>query len=937
VITDVTIINPDCLQLGMIDVQVENLTPNLSFQWSDGSDLLHQIIDLEAGTYSLTLTDFDPQTGATCSTVETFVLTSQDSLEFFLVNSTSADCGNPGSAEYSDPTLNYIWSDGGFGHLRNDLAAGFYNITVTAPGGFCEEVAFLNIQDVSSINITGNAANVCDTLGSIYLSVTGNNPPFSYNWSNSSTMLSQPELDVGVYSLTVTDDQGCTAVETYTIIDDCTGTSCVDPVIASVLTVNPDCTETGGIEIQVENMTPNLTYLWSNGSTSSQQFDLLEGTYSVTISDFDPQTGETCSITETFVLTSQDSLGFFLISSMDAGCGNLGTAEYSDSGLLYNWSDGGFGFFRDDLSPGVYTITVTNDDETCLEIATLEILDIGGIALEAFPIVSNVCDTLGSIYLTIFGGTEPYSYDWDDLPGSMDPEDREAIDVGTYTVTITDAVGCQTISSFTIVDDCPMTGDLIFTFVPADEDILCGESAPVVSAIAESDCPGDITYDFAETVTSGACPNNLTITRTWTATDDCGNTASAQQFIFVVDIEAPEIVTVGDLFIDLLNGDSLPDPYGLAFAEDDCGDIADFSFNKEENITTDGYQVVYNWIAVDECGNVSTALQTLDITGGMIWPGDTDSNKVVNNLDVFNIGFAYGSTGPTRINPTLDFLPQYAAPWSENGIDEVNFRHADTDGNGIVDQDDILAVNLNYDLVHNLQEAGDTRESFDIDFVYETITADNWVHVAILLGNTDEPIDDFYGAGFIIEYDQTMVVENTAHVDFSESWTGTFFTDFIALQKDFHDEGRLDVGLVRIDQEGIDGSGKIGSFRFQLPEGVEFTPFTLTAREGSGVRADKSPYELETAEVIITNTKDILPSSTIDVYPNPTETELFLAIPTDLEVTNIQLFGTNGQLINEYDDPTIRSLEVNNLPTGLYYLQVLTTEGTWSDKVSIVK
>ena len=159
----------------------------------------------------------------------------------------------------------------------------------------------------------------------------------------------------------------------------------------------------------------------------------------------------------------------------------------------------------------------------------------------------------------------------------------------------------------------------------------------------------------------------------------------------------------------------------------------------------------------------------------------------------------------------------------------------------------------------------------------------------------------------------------------------------MALQKDFHDEGRLDVGLVRIDQEGIDGSGKIGSFRFQLPEGVELTPFTLTAREGSGVRSDKSPYELETAEVVITDTKDILESSIIDIYPNPVNTELFLEIPEDLEVTDIQLFGTNGQMVQQYDNVSTRTLEVNHLPAGLYYLRVLTTEGTWSDKVSIMR
>jgi len=932
VIVSVNTVNPNCTDLGSIFLEYIDEGFDYTFDWSHGGPNSNIQTGLIADDYQVTITAFDPLSGTSCFTTSTFLLFSEDSLGFFLVNSTPADCGNTGSAEYSDSTLIYNWSDGGIGHVRSDLAAGDYEITVTSPNSTCEELTFLNIPEISTISYNAEVANVCDTLGSIYL--FNPNGVYTYEWSNGSITRNQPALDVGVYSVTVTNDQGCTVSETFVVVDDCSGSGCVDPVIVDAITVNPNCIQGGMIDVPVQNMTPNLTYLWSNGSDMPQIIDLPAGTYTVTITDFDPQTGDTCAIMETFVLVAEDSLGFSLVNVTNAGCGGPGSAEYSDPTLIYNWSDGGIGHVRDDLAPGQYTITVTNDQETCIELTSLTILDAGAINVSS--IVSNVCDTLGSIYLTVNGGTWPYTFDWADIPGNMNQGWREAVDVGTYSVTITDADGCTLDLDFAIVDDCPMIGDLIFTFIPPNQDILCGESAPIENPIAESDCPGDINYTFTETQEPN-CGNTSILTREWIATDDCGNTASAQQIIFEVDIEEPEIITVGDFTVDLLNGDSLPDPLGFATAEDDCGIVADLSYTKEESITDDGYQVAYTWTAVDECGNFASAVHTVDVTGGMIWPGDTDSNKVVNNFDVFNIGFAYGETGPTRMSPTLDFLPQYAAPWSANGLDDVNFRHADTDGNGIVDEQDILAVNLNYDLTHNLQEQGDTRETFEIDFIYETVTADNWVHVAVLLGNTAEPIDDFYGAGFTIEYDQNMVVPNTAHVDFSESWTGTFFNDFVALQKDFHDEGRLDVGLVRIDQQGVDGSGKIGSFRFQLPEGVEFTPFMLTARQGEGVRADKSPYELETVEVVVTNVKDILSRAAIDIYPNPVQTELFLNIPAELEVTDIQLFGTNGQMVQEYADVTTRTLEVDSLPAGLYYLRILTTEGTWTDKVSIMK
>ncbi len=925
--------NPDCDSPGSIFLEVENFNSNTTFTWSHNGDDSNIQTELPAGNYDVTITNFDPATGSSCFVTAGFDLVLQDSLGFFLVNSTPADCGPSGTAEYSDPTLIYNWSDGGQGHIRADLFPGVYMITVTSPTESCEEVTFLDIPEISTISYNPVVANVCDTLGSIYL--FNPNGSYTYEWSNGTITPDQPAVDVGVYSVTVTNDQGCTVTEAFEIVDDCSGTGCEDPIIVASETQNPDCNNLGTILIEIGNFNPNMSYSWShNGPNSNVQNNLPAGQYVVTISDINPNTGDSCFTIASFNLIAEDSLGFFLVNSSGGNCSMPGSAQYSDSTLIYNWSDGGLGHLRNDLSPGDYMITVTNGQGNCAEFTTLTIPDNGG-GMDAEVIVSNVCDTLGSIYINVLGGAWPYTYDWADLSGSTDPEYREAIGVGNYIVTVTDAAGCQLMLNFDIVDDCPSTGDLTFTFVPEDVDILCGESAPIINPVAESECPGDIEYTFTETSVPN-CGNTSIITREWVATDDCGNTASAQQTIFELDIEAPEITTVGDITVDLLNGDSLPNPFNLVMSEDDCSGLMDLNFTKEENITEDGYEVVYTWTAIDECGNLSTEFHTVDVTGGMIWPGDTDSNKVVNNFDVFNIGFAYGETGPARMMPTLDFLPQYAAPWSANGLDDVNFRHADTDGNGIVDEQDILAVNLNYDLVHNLQEAGDTRESFDIDFVYETVTADNWVHVAIMLGNTAEPIDDFYGAGFIIEYDQNMVVANTAHVDFSESWTGTFFDDFIALQKDFHEEGRLDVGLVRTNQQGIDGSGKIGSFRFQLPEGVEFSPFTLTAREGEGVRADKSPYELETVEVIVTNVKEFLPLSSIQIFPNPVKTELNLSIPTEFQVTEIQLFGTNGQMVEGYTNDA-RTLEVSTLPAGLYYLRVLTTEGTWTDKVSIMK
>jgi hypothetical protein len=112
------------------------------------------------------------------------------------------------------------------------------------------------------------------------------------------------------------------------------------------------------------------------------------------------------------------------------------------------------------------------------------------------------------------------------------------------TWTATDACGNQT-SASQVIDTVDTTAPLLLG-VPADLVIECGDPIPPPAAVTATDgCDPSPQVDLIETVTPGDCPGEQRIERLWTATDGCGNAASARQVIDVVDTTPPAIAVVG--------------------------------------------------------------------------------------------------------------------------------------------------------------------------------------------------------------------------------------------------------------------------------------------------------------------------------------------------------------------------------------------------------
>jgi hypothetical protein len=149
------------------------------------------------------------------------------------------------------------------------------------------------------------------------------------------------------------------------------------------------------------------------------------------------------------------------------------------------------------------------------------------------------------------------------------------------------------------------------------------------SAMAADNCGGNImTISFSDNVVGGGCAEEITIERTWTAIDSCGNMSTCLQTITLQDTTNPVITCPVDTTINCTE-DTSPDILGSASGSDNCDNEVEISFsdNAIMGSCSGEFTIERTWTATDNCGNLTTCLQTImvqDTTPPIITcPSDT--------------------------------------------------------------------------------------------------------------------------------------------------------------------------------------------------------------------------------------------------------------------------------------------------------------------------
>ena len=185
----------------------------------------------------------------------------------------------------------------------------------------------------------------------------------------------------------------------------------------------------------------------------------------------------------------------------------------------------------------------------------------------------------------------------------------------TRTWTATDACDNTVTHVQTITVTDTTAPEFVEENLPGDLSIECDAINDPATLTATDNCDSEIIVVFEEVKTDGTCASDYTLTRTWTATDACDNTATHTQTITVTDTTTPEFVEEnlpGDLSVEC---DAVNDPATLT-ATDNCDTEIIVVF---EEVKTDGscasdYTLTRTWTATDACENTITHSQTITVT-----------------------------------------------------------------------------------------------------------------------------------------------------------------------------------------------------------------------------------------------------------------------------------------------------------------------------------
>lgn len=403
-----------------------------------------------------------------------------------------------------------------------NLSSGNYPVTVVDANG-CEDNLTITIGDtdppVLSVGELINAS--CEmNNGVVTLIVEEGIAPFTFTLGNTTTTTPEfTNLGTGEYTFLVTDAVGCTDEISVTI------ENTPAPELSLISFTDASCgLNNGGFRIGLTSGTGPFQIRLDNAPSGLLNYtNMAGGTYTVLIVDANGCQDE---ITVTLEDTTPPSLSVSSVTNTTCGDANGEIVlETMDGTEPFLYAVGSFTTNNpviSNLSSGTYTITVT-DGAGCTDEVTTTLTDSPGPTLAVDNTTAATCDEAnGSVSFEVNSGTSPFTYAVGGMTSATPMIDN--LPGGNYTATVTDANGCEGITTVVIDAIDPPIASIVET-----GDATCGEDN---GSILVSATLGTFPYSF----TIGGTPTNNPV---------FDNLAPGNYDISVTDATGCEVVVIG--------------------------------------------------------------------------------------------------------------------------------------------------------------------------------------------------------------------------------------------------------------------------------------------------------------------------------------------------------------------------------------------------------
>jgi gliding motility-associated-like protein len=701
------------------------------------------------------LTEF-PSNGATGGGVG---LPNETISNFFLtaINDTICSGGNSTLTASVTGTLvgTITWYDAEVGGNiigTNALSTGALTASTTYWVGTCPGNYLIPVSVIISPLVTFNDASVvigdenCGLGdGSISgITVSGGSPPLTYEWNGTATALDLGSESAGNYSLEVIDAKGCTtAVGTYAIG---TASSIVLDVTNIALNDENCGNSNGGITgITTTGGSGAITYTWNGSAATDEDLaNVAAGTYTLVATD-----GLGCSTsTGPHVINNiaGPTINIVGLSITDESCtlsnGDISgiTASGGTAPLSYSWN-GNTTLSADTsaLTAGSYTLIVSDAFGCADQTGPHTVIDNIAPLLDTSGLVitDETCgSTNGSIAgVTTIGGNAPLSYSWN--TNTTLTADTSLLGGGSYTLTVTDALGCFVISNSITVINLGLTIDTTTLALVND---ACTQGSGSITGIAVSGGTPGYTFNWNGTTSLTANAIGLIAgTYTLTITDNAGCIFTTNPYT-IIDVLGPTL-----------------DSSSIFVSPETC-----FSANGSiTGITASGGLLPYTYFWDL---NSSISEDTIGLQEGVYTLTVTDGNGCSSIMGPITVGFIDGPS----IDPTLIDI-----------TDEDCYA-----GNGSITGISVIGGTTPYlytwnGVVGNLDATDLTNSEYTLVVTDDNGCIDSFGPISI--SNSGAPIASFDLSGNPISLGETLVPTNTSSNDavtyFWDLGNGTTSTD----------------------------------------------------------------------------------------------------------------------------------------------------------------